>query len=205
MTRQFFFLLAIGFSTMVFSQKDVEILKAENGSVITYYAKSNVKGPVSVEFGLEGQNFTTSVSMPVKTELKSLEKKELVKITMGEGASYQVSFKYMKGAVGQGAPSIPTTTANSEGSKERPELLKGIVIFSKDGCGKCEFAKSTLKQKGKTFTELNITKNEADADYMWKKLQDGGFSGGSVQTPVIMIDGKVYFNMDLNVFLKDIK
>jgi glutaredoxin len=196
--KLFSLFVLLSFTTLLSAQgKDIELLKEENGNIITYFAKSMTRETVLLELNITGSGFTTSASMPVKLELKGFEKKEAVVITMGESASYNVSYKVMKG----GKPGVSTAKSDVP----RPELDKGIVVFSKDGCGKCTYAKNTLKDKGKTFTELNISSNDADAAYMWEKLQAAGFSGGSVQTPVIMIDGKVHFNMDLKLFLADIK
>ncbi len=179
--------------------KDVELIKTENGQEVTYAAKSLSRETLILELNITGTGITTNVSMPSKIELKPFEKKEAVKITLGESASYNVSYKIIKTNTGAKTSMVKTE------KKNRPDLEKGIVVFSKDGCGKCTYAKNFLKEKGKPFTELNISQNEEDQNYMWQKLQDAGFSGGSVQTPVIMIDGKINYNMDLKLFLADIK
>jgi glutaredoxin len=180
--------------------KDVELIKSENGNEVTFNAKSLSRDVIIVELNVTGSGFTTNVSLPTKIELKAFEKKEAVKITLGESASYSISYKVTK-SIPNATGTINTTTQKIE----RKDLEKGIVVFSKDGCGKCTYAKNYLKDKGKTFKEVNISLSEDDQNYMWQKLQEAGFSGGSVQTPVIMIDGKMHFNMDLKLFLADLK
>ena len=195
-----FFMMA---SSLMFGQnKDIEILKSEEGNEITYYAKSNVREVMTVEMNVEGSGFTTSVPLPVKAELSAFEKKELVKIILDASgnSSYNVSFKQYKGSV---KPQQNASTQKPTLSNEA--LNRGIVVFSKDGCGKCTYAKNYFKEKGKAFTELNISKNESDEQLMWDKLKEAGFSGGTVQTPVIVVDGKVHYNMDLKSFLSNIK
>jgi glutaredoxin len=200
--KQVFSILFTLFTITLFAQpKELDIIKSENGNEITFFAKSGVREGMLVEFNIEGNGFTTSCSMPTKLELKSYEKKEVVKIKLSEGASYKISYKYSKKATGN--PVSTSSIATSE-KKERPELLKGIVVFSKDGCGKCEMAKNDLTKKKKEFKVLNISTSEEDQNYMWQKLQEAGFSGGNVQTPVIMVDGKIHYNMDLKLFLADI-
>ncbi len=194
----FIFLFSIC-SILSAQSKDVELIKTENGNETTFHAKSLTRDNMILELNIEGSGFTTSVSLPARVEVKAFEKKEVVKITMGENASYKISYKVMKSSNGGATP------MNTAPLADRTALNKGIVVFSKDGCGKCTYAKNTLKDKGKNFTELNISKNEDDQSFMWQKLGEAGFSGGSVQTPVIMIDGKVHFNMDLKLFLADIK
>jgi glutaredoxin len=180
--------------------KDVELIKSENGNEVTFNAKSLSRDAIIVEINVTGSGFTTNVSLPTKIELKAFEKKEAVKITLGESASYSISYKVTKSM-----PNTTNTTNTTAQKIERKDLEKGIIVFSKDGCGKCTYAKNYLKDKGKTFKEVNISLSEDDQNYMWQKLQEAGFSGGSVQTPVIMIDGKMHFNMDLKLFLADLK
>lgn len=89
----FFFLC---FSSYVFSQvKEIELLKSEEGNVITYYAKSNTREPMTVEMNVEGTGFTSSATMPAVVNLKSFEKKEIVKLTLDPSgaSSYSVSYK----------------------------------------------------------------------------------------------------------------
>lgn len=187
----------------LFSQnKDVELLKSQNGNEIIYYAKNNLRETVTVEVNVEGNGFSTSIPMPASIELRSYEKKEAVKLTLAADASYSVSYKYYKGKT---APKTSNKNSSENMSVNPEELNKGIVVFSKDGCGKCNFVKNNLTNKSKTFKDLNISTNSEHEQLMWKKLQDAGFKGGSVQTPVVMIDGKVFYNMDLSAFLAEIK
>lgn len=195
----FFFLC---FNTYAFSQvKEIELLKAEEGNVITYYAKSNTREPMTVEMNVEGTGFTSSVTMPAVVNLKSFEKKEIVKLTLDPSgaSSYNISYKQYKTGTNLGSVSAPKPVA------DRPELKKGIVVFSKHGCGKCTYAVNYLKDKSIPFTEINISKTEEDENYFWKVLKDAGFTGSSVQTPVIMIDGKVNYDMDIRSFMAGIK
>jgi glutaredoxin len=193
------FILCLSLSALAQS-KDVELIKTENGQEVTYSAKSLSKETLILELTITGTGFTTNVSLPLKLELLAFEKKEAVKITLGESASYNISYKITKSSPGGNISSGAKTDKIN-----RPNLEKGIVVFSKDGCGKCTYAKNYLKEKGKAFIELNISQNDQDQSYMWQKLQDAGFSGGTVQTPVFMVEGKMHFNMDLKLFLADIK
>ena len=200
--NQFLLVLTLGITSFGFSQaKEVELLKSEEGNVITYYAKSGTREPMTVEMTVEGTGFTTSVPMPAIANLKAFEKQEIVKITLDPSgaSSYSVSYKQYKTGQNPGKISAPKTVA------DRPEHKKGIVIFSKHGCGKCTYAVNNLKERSIPFTEINISKNEDDENYFWKVLKDAGFNGSSVQTPVIMIDGKVHYDMDIRSFVAGIK
>jgi glutaredoxin len=202
--RKLLYLLLGIYSVTLFSQeKEVELLKSQNGNEITYYAKSNIREVITVEMNLEGKGFTTSVPLPISVELRSYEKKEVVKITLDQsGSSYNVSYKTIKGKKPAGAKSSFVSNEDLDELTKKHE--KGIVVFSKDGCGKCTFTKNFLNDKKLPYHELNLS-NSLNMEFLSKKLSAAGFSGGSFQTPVIMIDGKVHYNMDLKPFLEGIK
>lgn len=200
-------LLSLFIATTMGAQKnDIDLLKTESGNEITYYAKSNVREAMTLEMNVEGTGFTSSVALPAVVDLKSYEKKLILKITLDPSgnSNYSVSYKsYKKGA---GGPKITSVDAKvSEPKAERPGLKKGIVVFSKDGCGKCQYAVKYLKENNIQFQEIDISKSEDDQSLMWKMLMEDGFADNYVQTPVILVNGKANYNMDLKAFLATLK
>ena len=200
-------LLSLFIATTVVAQKnDIDLLKTESGNEITYYAKSNVREAMTLEMNVEGSGFTSSVPLPAVVDLKSYEKKLILKITLDPSgnSNYSISYKsYKKGA---GGPKITSVDAKvSEPKAERPGLRKGVVVFSKDGCGKCQYAVKYLKENNIQFQEINISKSEDDQSLMWKMLMEDGFADTYVQTPVILVNGKANYNMDLKAFLATLK
>ncbi|HMS99166.1 MAG TPA: glutaredoxin [Saprospiraceae bacterium] len=193
-------------TTMVAQKNDIDLLKTESGNEITYYAKSNVREAMTLEMNVEGSGFTSSVPLPAVVDLKSYEKKLILKITLDPSgnSNYSISYKsYKKGA---GGPKITSVDAKvSEPKAERPGLRKGVVVFSKDGCGKCQYAVKYLKENNIQFQEINISKSEDDQSLMWKMLMEDGFADTYVQTPVILVNGKANYNMDLKAFLATLK
>lgn len=193
-------------TTMVAQKNDIDLLKTESGNEITYYAKSNVREAMTLEMNVEGSGFTSSVPLPAVVDLKSYEKKLILKITLDPSgnSNYSISYKsYKKGA---GGPKITSVDAKvSEPKAERPGLRKGVVVFSKDGCGKCQYAVKYLKENNIHFQEINISKSEDDQSLMWKMLMEDGFADTYVQTPVILVNGKANYNMDLKAFLATLK
>lgn len=70
--------------------------------------------------------------------------------------------------------------------------MPNITIYSKDYCPHCVQAKNLLKRKGQTFTEINISSDEA----LQKEMLDK--SGGRRTVPQIFIgDTHVGGNDDL--------
>lgn len=192
---------------MLMAQKnDIDLLKTESGNEITYYAKSNVREAMTLEMNVEGTGFACSVPLPAIVDLKSYEKKLILKLTLDPSgnSNYSVSYKsYKKGA---GGPRITSVDAKvTEAKPDRPELKKGVVVFSKDGCGKCQYAVKYLKENNIQFQEINISKSEDDQSLMWRMLVEDGFADTYVQTPVILVNGKAHYNMDIKSFLPTLK
>ena len=82
---------------------------------------------------------------------------------------------------------------------------KGIVVYSKAGCGRCEYLTNYLNENKIPFADLNITTDEAANKEMSTALFASGFKGGSFTTPVIVVDGEVFYNVkDLKGFTSDL-
>ena len=75
-----------------------------------------------------------------------------------------------------------------------------------DGCGRCEFVINYLEENKIPYTELNTTMHEPNNELMFEQLQGAGFTGTSIQMPVVVSQGNVSFNIkDLKAFVKGLK
>ena len=85
-------------------------------------------------------------------------------------------------------------------------LNKGIVIFDKQGCARCDQTIGYLTKNNKAYQSLNISENSFYKNLMWDVLTASGYRGQTVQTPVILVDGAVSFgHEDLSAFLMSLK
>lgn len=88
--------------------------------------------------------------------------------------------------------------------KDQPNLKKGIVVFNDDNCPRCHYALNYFLEHHIDFKMLNLKKPENN-QLMWKMLRDSGFQGKGVDTPVILVDGKISYNhKHLKAFVKDL-
>lgn len=92
---------------------------------------------------------------------------------------------------------------------EQPKIAAvendGIVVYSKNGCGRCEYVTNYLKLNEIPFTDLNITTDQRSEDLMSEVLYADGYKGGSFMTPVITVNGEVFYNIkDIKGFVKDL-
>jgi len=81
---------------------------------------------------------------------------------------------------------------------------KKIIVYTKEGCGRCKYVEGYMKENKIKHTELPISKKE-NQTAMWTLLKEDGLKG-SVTMPVVMIGKKLYYNMkDLKSFVAKLK
>lgn len=201
------FATIIAFSLNAQKDGEIEIIKDSDGKTIKFYAKSYSKDALIVEFSINGKGFTADRPFPVKEKVNPLAKQALVTITPGAGAmEMSIDYKYYSAGSDTNGGIVTEKAVPKTTSIPAEELSKGIVVFSKDGCGRCTYATKFLKDNNIPFKELNITKYRGDSELMWKKLKEAGHSANTVSTPVIMVDGVAKLNTpDLNSFLSQYK
>lgn len=86
------------------------------------------------------------------------------------------------------------------------KLNEGVVIFDKDECSRCEQTILFCAENDIDFKLLNISESQDNAGLMWQLLEAVGYEEENVQTPVIIVRGKVTYNHeDLGEFLKALK
>jgi len=76
-----------------------------------------------------------------------------------------------------------------------------VVIFTKPGCGRCEFMISYLKDNNLDYTEYS-TSDAGNNKKMWEVVRASDqFKGGSITMPVVVFNGKTFINIkNLNEF-----
>jgi len=80
---------------------------------------------------------------------------------------------------------------------------KGLVVYSKKGCGRCIKVCDFLKTNEIPFTEYDITDHGKEFDQLTKLLFANGFKGGQFTTPVVSLDDEVHYNIkNLDDFLQ---
>ena len=76
-------------------------------------------------------------------------------------ASYSISLKYYEAHANKGKKVIASEIPDID-------MSKGIFVFSKEGCGRCQAVEKYLNESSISFTKLNITKNTQYASLMWQ-------------------------------------
>jgi len=155
------------------------------------------------------------------------ETKEIVLLKPKPNSNYSYSYK-VKYKVSQtvtlesSAPVVAEADNSPQESKEATsksvekkvsnktsnnlDIDNSIIVFSKSNCGRCTRTIEYLKTNNIKFTEKSITKSKKNRKELNNHLFESGFKGGSFSTPVIVVDGKVNYNIEkLDTFLSKLK
>lgn len=185
------------------AQSDIIKISSERTeNIIKIYAENTANESYNVELNIISTGFKHTKACPIVTAIQAGEKQYMTTLISkkGEKASYSVSMKF--------APTHPTSglkTSEVASEISNRDVSKGIIVFSKDGCGRCKSVDKFLKDHNVEFTDLNITKNPNDASLMWQQLAADGYTGKSIQTPVFIVNGTMYYNLpDYNQLLKSL-
>ncbi|MDF1694365.1 MAG: glutaredoxin family protein [Saprospiraceae bacterium] len=141
-------------------------------------------------FGLKRNHTVTKrIEANETTEVGRFQKKRKRK------ASFKYSYTLKK---------IFSETKGSENNNLHP--VKGLTVYTKNGCGRCTKTISFLEANNIIFTEKNTTTDKQHDKELSTVLFGNGFKGGSFTTPVIVLDGDVHYSIkNLGSFLEKLK
>lgn len=85
------------------------------------------------------------------------------------------------------------------------ESSEGIIVFTQEGCSRCEFTINYLKEHKIHYTEYS-TDIEENNSKMWSVIEKSGNSEVEhITMPVIVNNGEVFFSIkNLEEFVKKI-
>lgn len=186
------FLVAV-FST-AFSQEEVEVFQKENGNQTFIVGKNNIDEPVEITLEVASKGFTTNDVFPKKIVLQGKEEKTLASLTCPAktACEYGTSISYKK--VNKPTKRVTRTT----GVQINPTKVN---VFTKDDCARCAFVIREFEKNKVVFLELNTTLAPSNNELMFEKLKEAGYKEDTIQMPVVVHEGKVYYNIqDLKAF-----
>ncbi len=185
--------------------QEVEILDEQVGSEMLLYAKNLSKTQFEISVNIDVQGFTSKDKNPIIRTLQGDSTILLTRLMCPEGTAcgYSTRLSYKR--------SLAATTGKDNGTKKQRTTSiqmnnNKINVFTMDGCGRCEFVINYLEENKIPYTELNTTMHEPNNELMFEQLQGAGFTGTSIQMPVVVSQGNVSFNIkDLKAFVKGLK
>lgn len=178
-----------------FSQVAVEILEEETPTHLVFKARNTLDEPVEITFELSEVKGLEHNGQPI---VKLVEPKKTLLVGEFKKTGAPLGYVYSYNQV-----LMPNKIYDSEDFKK---FEQGIVVFSRDGCARCAYATGYLMQNKVDFTLLNFTQHPEYGAYMWDKLREQGVIDRQVDTPVIMVNGKLsHSHENLKQFVRALK
>lgn len=142
---------------------------------------------------------------PDKEEKKSYSVEFSYRVVREETNVNEVSSQKQIGIESKDEQAIQKQIGQESKLEVESEGKGEIIVYSKEGCGRCVAVVNYLKENNIPFQDLNFTKSKEVKDAMTKKLFASGFKGGTFKTPVISIGNEVHYDIkNLNEFLAEI-
>jgi glutaredoxin len=209
MKLYFLLIAAILFTSAIHAQEnDIEIFEKKDGNKNIVIARNIGKVSYMVKLNIKAEGMIVSPGITVEGVVPPGYMKEMATLEpkpgVGWSYGYDVSFVEYKGqpsttsgdkqeeALNQSSNSavkIPIPPAS-------PELSSApIIVYTREGCGRCSYIKKEMKEKQIDFFEVDINDGSAEANNMWKLLRDTGFTGTTVTMPVVKINGVLHYNI----------
>jgi glutaredoxin len=178
-------------------QVAVVILEENSKTHYTFKGYNTLEDPVEITFelkdvsGLEYDQVPIVLLIPPKDTLQIAKFKKT-----GGGIGFLMDYQQIL------IPAEPEKLYKPEDFKK---YETGIVVFSKDGCARCNYTTQYLIEKKVNFSLLNISQNPGYNQYMWDRLKAQGILTKQPRTPIIMVDGVMsHSHEDLRKFVKDL-
>jgi glutaredoxin len=200
-----FIILFLSFTSAFSQNYDIEVIKNEldGNTVVAVKNNSNVRKEVTLY--IEASGFTAFKSPVVKLVNKG-ETIDFITLKPLKGKPSKYSLSYSaKANLTEEELAAKTERLQKHAGLVTDDMSKGIYIFTKDGCPRCEITLEHMINKNLSFKYYNTTNNPDKNELMWKKIKEKRASE-KVTMPVVIVNGKLsHSHTDLNAFLKTLK
>ena len=172
----------------------VELIEEKQAKRWTLYAKNNTDIEQEAFLMVKGEGFRRSADRPV---IKKIPPNSTVVMTIliplkGATPTYTKIFTYEE--------QLQTLNKSKGAEKKesvdlRPVNPEQLTIFLEKDCEKCTQLVTYLRRKRIKHRALDIKKNNAVFELMWKHLKDSVSGGELIKLPVLMHQEKMYFDI----------
>jgi len=190
-------------SCSVFAQNSpIKIETEKDHSTIKFFATNNLKQTQEVKLELTDTRGIKGYSNPISKAVAPGKRTLLTTVSYSGAHSYKMSYGY--GSTSSRSMGTSTAQKNrNSASNDFGDISTGIVVFEKNGCGRCNMSTDYLLDNNIKFKLINISERDGKGNsLMWDLMRKNGFKGGNIQTPVILVDGELsHSHKNLRKFL----
>jgi len=173
---------------------DVELIEDKQAKRWTLYAQNNTAIEQEAFLMIKGEGFRRSSDRPIIKKIPPNSKVVMVVLIPLKG----VTPKYTKTFIFEEQLQA-IKKRKGDGQKEHVNLLpinpEQLTLFIENDCEKCTHLTKFLRSKRIKHRALDIKKNSAVFDMMWKHLKDSVSGGQLIKLPVLMHKEKMYFDI----------
>lgn len=190
-------------SVLMAQNKVIEVKEEAKGNKLFLFCENNASSTQEVTLTLSKLKGIKGYSKPIKKTVAANTKELFAKLTIKGEYSYAYSTRN-KSVMTKADIAKKEEKLKNYQYKKGTNINEGIVVFSRNGCVRCNKTTSYLLDNNIDFKYINISdkKNSKKKQIMLSKLMESGFLGGNLIFPVVMIDGVIsYSHANLKEFL----
>ncbi|WP_299678617.1 hypothetical protein [uncultured Dokdonia sp.] len=181
----------------------VELIEDKQAKRWTLYAQNNTDIEQEAFLMVKGEGFRRSADRPIIKKIPPHSKVVMIILIPLKGATptYTKIFTFEE--------QLQTIKKRKgEGQAERVNLLpvdpEQLTVFIENDCEKCSYLTDYLRNQRIKHRALDIKKNNAVFNLMWKHLKDSVSGRELIKMPVLMHQEKMYFDIiDMEHFIQN--
>jgi glutaredoxin len=203
--------------------KKVYISKSQEGNSIVLTAHNEEAEAIRITLKITSSGMNLSAGPTIIKTLPAMSKSQMVVLTPVKGMQATYKYKLSSEPVRQEPEIIEmyrrystnhliiknsSTYREKEAIKNAEENLpvKGVTVFIKNDCERCDELIGLLEQNNLQYTTYNVSDNENTNLLMWDALLAYGVREGKVLMPVVLHQKQAYFDIkDLGELVGEIK
>ena len=130
------------------SQRNINITTEKEDNLVKFYAENTSDVAYNIELLINSTGFKHTRECPIIETIEAKEKKYLTTLIpkKEEQQSYSLNLKYS-----EARPELSSVITLPSENVSQVDCNKGIIVFSKEGCGRCKHVEQFLSEKNSRF------------------------------------------------------
>lgn len=172
---------------------------------IRFYAINDLSVTQEVKLELIDIKGLKGYSKPITKSVPAGSRRLMTSVVIGGAYSYRSSYTYIP-KPSQAERFAIKKRKEEKLLKENENIMKGIVVFEKNNCSRCNMSTSYLLDNNIDFKIIDVSDGDGKGNrLMWDLIKKDGFKEGKILTPVFLVNGELsHTHKDLKGFLEDL-
>ncbi|WP_299213981.1 hypothetical protein [uncultured Aquimarina sp.] len=183
-------ILLFGITTVCAQEKPVRLIEDVQKKRTIIYVQNDTDSDKSVFLKINPIGYRRSAQRPIIKNIPANSKVQMIILIPLTDVASSYTYNLI---VNEELENMEVDRAKGP-KKEAPlsSILKSeIIIFTKEGCEKCQLLITKLQLDHVKFREININSKSRYVDYLWKLLNDKGYNKTTAQLPLSLKQGEL--------------